>query len=277
MTNESYGISKGIFNCPVKFVKNLVGSIYLMRMHCPGIAKNIEPGQFINIKVNDELIPLLRKPFSVCQRNADEGWIEIVWKIVGKGTEIIARYKVGELVNVLGPLGRGFYIQPVVQRALLVGGGLGVAPLPFLCQELIKAVKSVVVFLGARSVNELSFIEAFQQMGAEVIITTEDGSRGKRGMVTDVLRDYLIQECPINDQWHLFSCGPTGLLNQVSAITEEFNIEGQISIETMMGCGFGICIGCPVRVREGRSGGGLYKLTCVDGPVFNAREVILNG
>lgn len=267
---------RGIFYCPILSVRNLIGEIFLMRLQCPDIAKIIEPGQFINIKVNNELIPLLRKPFSVCRRNSEEGWIEVLWKVVGEGTKIMAGYKAGESVNVLGPLGRGFNIPPNMHTALLVGGGLGVAPLPFLCEELLKVGKTVVVFLGAKSINDLSFIDVFQHMGVKVYITTEDGSKGKRGLVTDFLKEYLIQKKTLI-QAHLFSCGPTGLLNEMIKISEEFSLEGQISIETMMGCGFGICMGCPVQVREGQSGGGLYKLACLDGPVFNALEVVLDG
>lgn len=277
MIEKHGGSSKGIFNCPVVFVKNLVDSIYLMRMHCPSIAKNVTPGQFINIKVNDELIPLLRKPFSICRRSTNEGWIEVLWKIVGKGTRIMSEYRVGESINVLGPLGRGFDIPPGMQKALLVAGGLGVAPLPFLCEELGNAGISVVVFLGAKSVDGLSFIEVFKQMGVEVIITTEDGSQGEPGLVTDALKNYLNQRLTPNHQWYLYSCGPTGLLNEIMEITEKFNIKGQISTETMMGCGFGICMGCPVKAREDYANVDFYKLTCVDGPVFDAREVILNG
>ncbi len=263
---------KGIFHCPVIFVRNLVGEIYVMRMQCPTIAKIVEPGQFINIKVNDELIPLLRKPFSVCRRSAEEGWIEILWKVVGKGTEIMTRYEADDMVNILGPLGRGFYIPPEIEEALLVGGGLGVAPLPFLCEEILRSGKTTRVFLGAKSTNELSLIEVFQQMGVEVFIATEDGSEGTPGLVTDILIEYLNQSDKVTRK-HLFSCGPTGLLNNMIKITEKFHIEGQISIETMMGCGFGICMGCPVAVANGNR----FKLACLDGPVFNAREVRLDG
>ncbi|MFQ5824985.1 MAG: dihydroorotate dehydrogenase electron transfer subunit [bacterium] len=247
-----------------------------MRMECPYLAKIVEPGQFINIKVNNEFIPLLRKPFSVCRRNIDEGWIEVLWKIVGKGTEIMAGYRAGDVVNVLGPLGRGFYMPPDMHYALLVGGGLGVAPLLFLCEEILKAGKSVLVFLGAKSVDELTFIDVFLQMDVEVYFATEDGSKGKSGLVTDLIIEYLKQEKDLNRR-HIFSCGPVGLLNKMIKISDEFNLEGQISIETMMGCGFGICMGCPVRVRGEQTGGGLFKLACVDGPVFNAREVWLDG
>lgn len=267
---------KGILSCPVIFVKNVVGEIYLMRLHCPPMAKIIAPGQFINIKVNNELIPLLRKPFSVCRRDADEGWIEILWKIVGKGTEIMARYEVGEKVNVLGPLGHGFHIPSNMQVALLVGGGLGVAPLPFLCEEVLRLGKTALVFLGAKSVNELSLKGLFQKMGVETFIATEDGSEGKCGLVTDIIIEYLKQADHLN-QKHFFSCGPTGLLNYMIKITEEYNIEGQISIETMMACGFGICMGCPLRVRGEHAGVELYKFACLDGPVFDAREVWLDG
>ncbi|NIR52956.1 dihydroorotate dehydrogenase electron transfer subunit, partial [candidate division KSB1 bacterium] len=260
---------------PILFVKRLVGDIYLMRMHCPFIAETVLPGQFVNIKVNDELIPLLRKPFSVCRRSKDEGWIEVLWKIVGKGTEIMASYRSGETANILGPLGRSYTIPADLEVASLVGGGLGVAPLPFLCEELLQANKTVEVFLGAGTVQELAFVDEFQQMGIELFLATEDGSRGKKGLVTDILLERLKQDSS-SKRRHLFSCGPHGFLNSMINITSKLNIEGQLSIETMMGCGFGICVGCPVQVRVPKEGEKRYYLTCMDGPVFDAREIVLD-
>lgn len=268
--------TKVIVDSPILFVKKLVGKIYLMRLQCEQVARTAVPGQFVNIKVNQELIPLLRKPFSVCRRSVQEGWIDIVWKIVGKGTRTLAEHTSGDLVNLIGPLGSGFTIPPETRTALLVGGGLGVAPLPFLCEQLLEARKQVVVFLGAKTKDELSLVDVFLHMGVELLLTTEDGSEGSAGLVTDILRDRLKPAKNLAG-YHLFSCGPTGFLQAMQRITDEFEVDGQISIETMMGCGFGICMGCPVRLRNGRPGGGLYKLTCIDGPVFDAREVVLDG
>ena len=267
---------KGIFDCPILAVKNLVGEIYLMRMSCPAIAQNAVPGQFVNIKVNNEFVPFLRKPFSVCRRNEKEGWIEVLWKIVGKGTEIMSRYQRNEIVNIVGPLGRGYDIPPDLQTALLVGGGLGVAPLPFLCEEVRKLGKSVEVFLGAKSENELSMVEAFKDLGVEVYLTTEDGSLGKSGLVTEILRERLNELMSLQGVY-LYSCGPNPFLQAMMNFSEERGIVGEVAIETMMGCGFGICVGCPVRVRDGRAGEGLFKLTCIDGPVFNTTEILLDG
>ncbi len=276
MPGKKQHSSKGIFDCPILSLKSLVGDIYLMRMSCPAIARNAVPGQFVNIKVNNDFVPFLRKPFSVCRRNEKEGWIEVLWKIVGKGTEIMSRYQRREVVNILGPLGRGYDIPPDLQIALLVGGGLGVAPLPFLCEEIRKLGKSVEVFLGASSESELSMVEAFRDLGIEVFLATEDGSLGKRGLVTEILLERLNQ-IPSLQGVYLYSCGPTPFLQAMMNLSEERGIVGEVAIETMMGCGFGICVGCPVRVRDGRVGEGLFKLTCIDGPVFNTTEILLDG
>lgn len=267
--------SKGIFDCRILSVRNMIGDIYLMRLACPTIARKVQPGQFVNIKVNDEYVPLLRKPFSVCRRNAQEGWIEVLWKIVGKGTKILSGYRGGEVINIIGPLGQGYDIPPDLQTALLVGGGLGVAPLPFLCEELQKSGKNVEVFLGAKSVNELSMVDAFKELGVEVFLATEDGSQGKQGLVTDIFLKRLNQ-MQSTAGGHFYSCGPNPFLRAMMRISEERGIPGQIAIETMMGCGFGICVGCPVRVRDGKSGGGTFMLTCIDGPVFNVTEILLD-
>jgi len=275
MTEPSLQVVKGIYNCPVLTVKNQVGDIFLMRMQCPSIAKTARPGQFVNIKVNAEYVPFLRKPFSISRRSFKEGWIEVVWKIVGKGTEVMSQFKTGDMVNIIGPLGQGFYIPPGIKTAFLVGGGLGVAPLPFLCEELIKSNLQVEVFLGAKSQKELSLVEIFHSLGVEVFISTEDGSIGKQGLVTDILLKRLHEVKPGRDGF-LYSCGPNAFLSRMMSITEKENVEGQIAIETMMGCGFGICVGCPVKVRNNEAGSGLYKLACIDGPVFNAKEIFLD-
>ncbi|HEX9653275.1 MAG TPA: dihydroorotate dehydrogenase electron transfer subunit [bacterium] len=274
MVESPPGSRKGFYDCPVVSVKNLSGAIYLMRLHCPALAEDAHPGQFVNVKVNNDYIPLLRKPFSICRRHEEEGWIEILWKIVGKGTEALSGYRPGQQINVLGPLGRGYSIRPDLELAILVGGGLGVAPLPFLCQELLQVGKKVEVFLGAKSEKELAFVRQFLELGVEVFVTTEDGSVGEKGLITELLIERLKKSFP--KPAIFFCCGPTGFLNSMIRISESFDIDGQMAIETMMGCGFGICVGCPVRIRDSKPGERWYKLTCLDGPVFGAREVVLD-
>ncbi|MFQ5677820.1 MAG: dihydroorotate dehydrogenase electron transfer subunit, partial [bacterium] len=178
------------------------------------------------------------------------------------------------LLNLIGPLGCGYTIPSDMHTALLVAGGLGVAPMPFLCEEAQTHGKGVEVYLGAKTASELSMVDVIKDLGVEVFISTEDGSLGKRGLVTEILLDRL-EKLPSSRGVHLFSCGPNSFLQAMIAISEKRGIRGQVAIETMMGCGFGICVGCPVRVRGGDRGG-LYKLTCVEGPVFDAMEIVLD-
>lgn len=246
-----------------------------MRLRCPPVAETALPGQFVNIKVNQELTPLLRKPFSICRRSRQHGWIEVLWKIVGKGTEIMSRFQPGQSVNLIGPLGRGFTLASSQTRALLVGGGLGVAPLPFLCEELLADNIEVEVFLGARTAAELSMVGFFEEREVPVRFATEDGSAGHRGLVTELVLNRLAS-LSRPEQAHIYSCGPTGFLNAMMSISATHGIPGQVSIETIMACGFGICVGCAVRTRDPKPGKPQYKLTCIDGPVFEAGEISLH-
>jgi len=245
-----------------------------MRLACLPIARHAHPGQFVNLKISDGLVPLLRKPFSVCRRNAAGGWFEILWKIVGAGTRMMSKYRRGDSVNVLGPLGKGFFLPAGTERAILVGGGLGVAPLPFLCEELLQAGVQAEVFLGTRGQNELCMVDFFEAAGAQVVIATEDGSSGCRGKVTEPLLEEIRRSRNLASTY-LFSCGPTAFLKAMIDITETFAVGGQVSLETMMGCGFGICVGCPVQRKKRRPDEARFQLTCIDGPVFDAREVEL--
>ena len=265
---------KRIGEYPVLAVHHLGAEIYLMRLEAPELAASCRPGQFVNVRVSELPVPLLRKPFSICRRDASEGWVELLWQVVGTGTRILAGYQPGQRLNVLGALGRGFQVEVEADVACLVAGGLGVAPLPFLCEELLRAGKQVEVYLGARSKDGLVLLDAFAQMGVEARVSTEDGSCGRKGLVTELLVDALGKNETAKRR-HLFSCGPTGFLRKMLDMTEQYDIEGQVSIETMMGCGFGICVGCPVPARESTPDAPKYFLTCLDGPVFDARAIRL--
>lgn len=257
-------------------MERLTDTIYRMRLDCPEIARASYSGQFVNLRVHESVVPLLRRPFSISRRHRGEGWFEVVWKVVGLGTRIMATRQPGKTMDVLGPLGRSFRLAASGSKAVLVGGGLGVAPLPFLCEELLAADVRVEVFLGARSAAELGCIEIFEELGVPVYLSTDDGTMGHRGFVTESLERWLASETDPT-RVTLYACGPEVMLARIDEIARHWRLPAQISVETVMGCGFGICMGCAIPVRGGEPGGGMYKLACLDGPVFNAGEVILHG
>jgi dihydroorotate dehydrogenase electron transfer subunit len=240
-----------------------------MCLENPEISRAVQPGQFVNLRVRDEAVPLLRRPFSVCRTNRDEGTFDLLWKIYGTGTELMSKARPGDRFNVLGPLGNGFSISSSTKNAIVIAGGLGVAPMPLLIERLKEKRTHVKAQLGARRSDELWGEEIFQSLGAQVSCATDDGSRGHKGFVTSLLQEELKK----NQEVEVFACGPMPMLAKVSQICLEAKVSAQLSVETMMGCGFGICMGCPMTPAGGVKNFGRYLLACVDGPVFSANAV----
>jgi dihydroorotate dehydrogenase electron transfer subunit len=208
--------------------------------------------------------PLLRRPFSVHQV-VEGGLVQILVKVIGTGTEAIASMEVGCNMDVLGPFGRGFAIASDYQH-ILVGGGIGIAPLIFLAKSMLRNIEpsSIKVLLGARTGSEITTLkDDFESMGLEVTAITEDGSLGQKGLVTELMAD-IQQENPM-----FYSCGPYPMLRAAVTICRENNWSCQVSMETMMACGLAACLGCAV-MRADMKG---YLHVCKDGPVFNADEV----
>jgi len=263
--------SKGIYDCPVMQIGEVARGIFMMRLRQPGISRQIRPGQFVNVRVRDELTPLLRRPFSVCQANPEEGSFDLIWKIYGRGTALMAMSKKGDYFNILGPLGNGFVISSGLKHAVLVAGGLGIAPMPLLAKHLTRQKIKTTVLIGARGREELWGTEIFEALGAEVRHATDDGSLGQKGLVTELLREEMRRQ----RNFEIFSCGPMPMLSKVAELCIAARINGQAAVETIMGCGFGICMGCPIAPAMGVNTYGRYLLACVDGPVFRADEVKL--
>jgi len=264
---------RGIYQCEV--LQNLVAGpdMHLLRLHCPPIAMTSQPGQFVNIQTSEELVPLLRKPFSVCRRDQAAGWFEVLFRIVGKGTQQLSRLQPGDLRSVIGPLGHGFKWEPQGGfTALLVAGGIGIAPMPFLAEELRHQGFGSRVFIGAKTAAELWGEREFGHLAHAWHVSTDDGSRGFNGVVTDQLLAFLTDPAHAGKNWRIFACGPEPMLQRVLRIGRQHHIPTQIAVETMMGCGFGICMGCPMP-RPRRQQAESYLLACVDGPVFDANEV----
>jgi dihydroorotate dehydrogenase electron transfer subunit len=241
---------------------------YTLTLHAPPIAEAAQPGQFVQVRGADWMDPLLPRPFSVMRTHRDTGNIEILYRVVGKGTELMASWRVGETVQVVGPLGNGFRISDFGFR-ILVGGGVGVPPMVMLAEQLQKAEgrrqNAVIVLQGARTAEQLLCVEDFQRLGVELRLATDDGSRGHHGLVTD-----LLQSAIRNPQSAMiYTCGPHAMMREVARLCDAHGVPCQAALEAPMPCGFGVCMGCVVKTTDGR-----YRRVCKEGSVFDANEVV---
>lgn len=236
-----------------EIIKNipLNENVYLMRLK--GDTKEItRPGQFVNIALEGLF---LRRPISVNDVNGDE--LQIIYKVVGKGTEKMSKMVYGQKLDILTGLGNGYDLSKSGDKVLLIGGGVGVPPLYMLAKELIAQNKKVEVVLGFNTVSELFFEDEFKAIGAKTYVTTVDGSYGIKGFVTNAIDDL--------DYTYFYTCGPEPMLKAVYKATKT---SGQFSFEERMGCGFGACMGCSCKTLYGN------KRICKDGPVLEKEEII---
>ncbi len=235
------------------------------------ISSHASAGQFVNIRCSGGLEPLLRRPFSLHRIKQDLKLFEVLYEVKGQGTEALSRHSVGEELDILGPLGTGFDIDSRKQIAILVAGGIGVAPLLALA-EAIKSTSSGIIYalIGSKNRSGLLCEDEFKQITSEVMVATEDGTHGRKGMIADLLQDLLNNTL---SQSHygssrIFACGPRKMLRAVAEIAFQKKIECRVSMEERMACGIGACKGCAVQTRNG------YKMVCKDGPVFASEEII---
>lgn len=228
----------------------LTESVYKMTLS--GDVSDISaPGQFVNIKL-DGLY--LRRPISVC--DVGENILTVIYKVVGKGTEQMSKMRSGKL-DVLTGLGNGYDLSVSGDKPVLLGGGVGVPPMYLLAKELIAQGKQVSVILGFNTKEEIFFEDAFKALGADVTVTTVDGSYGLKGFVTDALKQV--------EYTYFYTCGPEPMLKAVYAAS---TTSGQMSFEKRMGCGFGACMGCSCKTITG------YKRICKEGPVMRKEEIL---
>jgi dihydroorotate dehydrogenase electron transfer subunit len=251
-----------------------VGSGYFrMGLAFPELAMIARPGQFVMVRIPDGYLPLLRRPFSVHCRLVEGDAVcgfELLYKVVGQATQAMSGLKAGNVLDVLGPLGSGFSLPVGIRDVFLVAGGVGVASLYYL--GLFLAEHEGIrpgLFLGGRTAADILCQEAFESMGVKVRITTEDGSLGEEGLITSILEQAIEVEKKPDI---IYACGPTGMLKAVSDIACAHEVLCQISLETVMACGFGVCLGCAVQ-KAGTQGG--YLHACTDGPVFDSRAVLI--
>ena len=234
-------------------------NVYEMKLKGQGAGKITAPGQFVNIKVSTlESQPYLRRPMSVCEY--DDENLTIIYKVVGKGTNILKSKQPGEKLDMLLGLGNGFPL-PDIQKAVLIGGGVGVPPMYELGKQLVQKGVEVTTILGFNSSIDVFYEDKFKALG-DCYVATMDGSYGEKGNVVDVLKKYQLTY----DKY--FSCGPEKMLDALVKFDDQ---NGYLSFEARMGCGFGACMGCSCKVKTKP-----YKRICVEGPVLEASEVIIN-
>ena len=231
----------------------------------PKLALTAKPGQFVQIKCGASLDPYLRRPISIHHLNKQEGLIEFLIEKKGKGTLWLSNRSAGEMLDLLGPLGKGFTLKNAT--SLLVGGGIGVAPLLALGEALKERENPPLTLLGANSGQEILKLTDFLAVSQRVQIATVDGSLGKQGFVTDL----LIRELDSGFKGYLYTCGPEPMLEAVAKIALEYGIPGEASLEARMACGFGVCLGCTCNQKKEDE---TYIHVCVDGPVLPLEVLI---
>jgi dihydroorotate dehydrogenase electron transfer subunit len=247
---------------------------YLLEFVAPGVAEVMVPGQFFMIGIPGSEV-LLRRPFSVCGlpgtfADAAPDAVQILYKVVGRGTALLSSLKPGAPITALGPLGRGFdvAVSPGV-RPLLVAGGIGSAPFPALAAALARRGTRATMIYGARTAADLPLLDWFSDRCETVAVATEDGSAGRRGLVTAPLEEALETSGP----YRIYACGPNPMLKAVAAAARARGVPCELSLEAHMACGFGVCLGCVVPTRSGDGEEPYYARVCVEGPVMAAEKL----
>ena len=236
--------------------------VYLIWLESAPIASTAQPGQFVMVRCGESTEHPLRRPLSIHQ--GDGSKIAVLFEVVGKGTTWLSQREVGDKVDIFGPLGNGFSIYPTSHNLLSVAGGIGIAPLYFLAEKALEQGCSVTLLHGASRTAHL-YPEHLLPPGLELIIATEDGSVGRKGMITDFLPDFADRA----DQ--IFACGPMPMYRDIVLRKQELRLKEkpvQISLEVRMGCGLGVCYACTVKTKNG------LKQVCQDGPVFDLDDII---
>ncbi|MFO7600890.1 MAG: dihydroorotate dehydrogenase electron transfer subunit [Candidatus Desulfacyla sp.] len=249
----------------IVFNKRVAAGACLIGLRSPEIAAEAGPGQFVMVRVGRDMDPLLRRPFSIC--GVLDDLVLVLYRVVGRGTRILSDAREGELLQVLGPLGKGFVPPKAGRHAILAAGGMGLAPLLFLSRAM--APETYTFFAGFGSADQVVGADELGFSGMEMRISTDDGSAGHHGLVTE-----LLEKGPAGlsgDGGMVFSCGPLPMLKAVAAITHERAVPCQVSLEAAMACGLGACQGCAVKAAPGKDRA--YWHVCQDGPVFDATDV----
>ncbi len=246
---------------------------YRIAFDCREIARDASPGQFLMVRL---LTPswehLLSRPFSVC--TVEGSRIGLFFEVIGKGTRSLSEATPGTPLEILGPLGNGFDFD-AASKPILIGGGMGIAPLRFLAAELAKTHSpgQIAVLLGARTASSLCLKDVFGGLGVTLRTATDDGTEGHAGLVTDLIEEEVNRRG--DREVAVYACGPKAMLKAVAELTEKRGVPCQMSVEERMACGVGACMGCACKTRD-EQGQHHFKRVCMDGPVFDAKELVFD-
>jgi len=249
--------------------KKIASNIYKMTIISNHVAQTANPGQFIHIKIPYDESLLLRRPISINGVNRDQNLVDIVYQVVGKGTKILSHLVTGEKLDILGPLGRGFWIPKGTKKIYIVGGGCGVAPIRFIGERWNHL--DIISFLGFRGQSWAYQIDEFEKFSRKVFLSSDDGSIGFKGPIISLLDKQLSIDKPDL----IMACGPIPMIKALQKTLIKYDIPCQISLEERMGCGIGGCLVCTCAI--GSKNNWNYKKVCTHGPVFWSEEVILDG
>ena len=263
----------------IESVAHVGSGQFILGFECPEIAAQCRPGHCVMISAAESIDPILRRPMAIYRvlrdaSNTAYGFTLLI-EVVGCGTALLEQKSVGDHLEVLGPLGIPFVLPTTGQvcgEHLLVMGGVGSAPFPFVAEELLKSGHRVRAFVGARTAEALLCVDDFHELGVPVEVATDDGSEGFHGYVAHPLQEYLESEDPANAL--LYACGPTPMMRAVHEIALTRNLPLQVSFEAPMACGIGVCLSCVVRVEAGDNAGWRYVRCCREGPVFDSRTLV---
>jgi dihydroorotate dehydrogenase electron transfer subunit len=250
--------------------KQICGKYFHLVLQAKELAPRIKPGQFIHIKVNDGFEPLFRRPFSVYRAKAQK--VEVLYEPVGHGTRTLSSRKTGEVVDVLGPLGQPFTLPGKdIKQVVFIAGGIGVAPF-LLFSDVLKTCSvgngfkpfPTILLYGARTRDQVFSMKEFKKNGVKTFIATEDGSIGAKGRVSELFSKVTIDPASTR----IFTCGPKAMMAAVQKFAGDSGLKGEGSMEEVMACGLGACLGCSIKTTKG------YRTVCHDGPVFALDELI---
>ena len=250
--------------------RHLYGQLYLMELRCPEVAANVLPGQFVHMTIPDEQAHILRRPFSIFDRDEEAGCVEILYQVLGAGTRAMAQWSAGMSCSMIGCIGRSWEVPFDTSRALLVGGGVGAAPLYLLCQQLDQDGISMDVILGAATEGALVCRRRYEETcRTPPLCSTDDGTFGRAGFAT-LLVEEALQRAQAEGRPYDYAavCGPEPLMRAASAMLLEAGVRTQVSMERRMACGIGACLSCVVETKDGR------KRACGDGPIFDAEDIL---
>ena len=252
--------------------EQIADDFFHARLANPFVAQSAVPGQFLQLRVTEQLSPFLRIPLSISGVDPATGIVEVLYEVMGPKSHALARAQAGDVLHCLGPLGNGFD-APDTGRLILAGGGIGVPPLLFLGHRAQASGLEVVLLIGARTAKKLLPDEFLKPAAHRFLVATDDGTAGHFGMVTELISAQI--DSPA--QCAVCTCGPQGMMVRVTEICQEAAIPCEASLEEYMACGFGVCVGCVVEIASDNglpSAYAKYKRVCVDGPVFDAHRVI---